>query len=77
LTSPCPPRLVLLALRPPALGAQLLVAHDAAEDLTGAQLSLDIFATPGKFQGLREGVKSADGRGCPQTENPSAQTDFP
>src|SRR5215813_13292845 len=38
LTSPCPPRLVLLALLPPALGAQLLVAHDAAEALTGAQL---------------------------------------
>jgi len=38
LTRAYPPRLVLLALLPPALGAQLLVAHSAAEDLTGTQL---------------------------------------
>ena len=38
LTRPCPSRLLLLALLlPPALGAQLLVAHDAAEALTGTR----------------------------------------
>jgi hypothetical protein len=37
-TRACPPWLILLTLLPPALGAQLLVAHSAAEGLTGAQL---------------------------------------
>ena len=35
-----PPQLVLLALLPPAFGAQLPVVADAAEALTGAQLGL-------------------------------------
>jgi len=33
-----PPRLALLRLLPPALGAELLIAADVAEALTGTQL---------------------------------------
>jgi len=38
LTRACPPRLLLLALLLPALGTQLLIAHDAAKALTSTQL---------------------------------------